>query len=159
MKNNVLFILISLVSLLSCENIYDVSLDKPVLEPIIGKAQYSLFSERNGSKIVEEKMGDEANFLLELNAKRHFMFSYYPVYYGENLKNIEWSDSGNYIFVYLNKSTRYKGGNRLALFSLEMGKPELVFDERTLGISEARFEGKKFIYTLQDGTERSIELK
>ena len=161
MKNNVLFILISLVSLLSCEGllITDEILKDEKATSGTPKSELVLVENEN-YLLIEKDFGVGKNyFFRSVSGEETFLFLTCNWDCGEKLEVFLRSADQNYFAFLTKNSSRIKSGNRLILYQVIDNKPVELLDTVKEVYKTFRFEGKKFIYTLQDGTERSIELK
>ena len=164
MKNNVLFALISLVSLSSCD-LHLSDEDLATLKPYGGNLQGVNTTLVNGKyRLVQQVYGwgDNYHFVVEGSPTDLFLFNVCTLDCNESLQKTDWDKYTNTFYVYITakfKSGRFETQNRLILYQVKNDTPVKLLDTVKEVYKTFRFEDKKFIYTLQDGTERSIELK
>jgi hypothetical protein len=155
MKISVLVFLILLGISCSPEYIEISNGDKPFK----GEKNETIYFQRGEVTIKEIKTSFlESNFYVSIDGgSAIFLFNYCRTDCNEKITQFLFQDN-SFAFL-LGGSNRYKNGNRLKVFQMENRVPNVLFDSQDEVYKTFRFEDKKFIYTLQDGTERVIELK
>ena len=157
MKNLIILVNICFL-LIACKGPFltDEDLTKESVSKETVKSQ-KIISENGTQYIIEKNIGVGNNYFFScITCVETFLFLTCNFDCSEKMETIEWNKQQNAIVFLTKNSTRFQTKNRLILYKIVNDKPVKLLDTVKDVYKTFRFEGNKFVYVLEDGTEKTI---
>lgn len=129
--------------------------------PFKGNAKSFTFAEKTPLSIIEKttSFGESNFYAKEGSGDEVFLFNLCATDCNEKIKQSSWGSTHQHFAFLVHNSSRFSNGHRLLLFKFTSPTTfTRLLDSKDVSVKNFAFSSNVFTYTLEDGTQKSINL-